>query len=477
MLAAVVLPAAASASTHMPIGFYDDASFRWSPDRLTNLVDAAATGATIIHTNADWATIAPTRPANPSNGDDPAYVLSDLDQLVDTAPQYGMRVMITIVGTPKWANGNQTPNHMPKKLGDLTTFARMLATRYNGHNGHGSVSLWSVWNEPNLQLFLTPQFVGKKIVSPGNYAKLYKAAYSGIKAGNKLAQVAIGETSPQGRDKPTAQKGQGQSVAPGTFARLLAQTKGLQFSAWAQHPYATSTGGKALGKARYPNVPLTNLPQFENDLTKYFHRAVPLWLTEYGHETKPAEPHGVTYAQQALYAKQALTYAKNDPDVQMFVWFTFRDSATNAQNPWQSGLEQPTGAHKPSYAAFASLARQLNGAYQVVPRAKKPAVKLFIPQIAYYSPVGSTVGITYTMTNEQGQVISMGEPTGTIAADQSVTFVPNYVARNGDSYTVTATVNDASGHTTTVVTQLQATEKAKPKPKPAKKKPPVHKKK
>jgi hypothetical protein len=112
-----------------------------------------------------------------------------------------------------------------------------------------------------------------------------------------------------------------------------------------------------------------------------------------------------------------------------------------------------------------------------VPRAKKPAVKLFIPQIAYYSPVGSTVGITYTMTNEQGQVISMGEPTGTIAADQSVTFVPNYVARNGDSYTVTATVNDASGHTTTVVTQLQATEKAKPKPKPAKKKPPVHKKK
>ena len=77
---------------------------------------------------------------------------------------------------------------MPKKLGDLTTFARMLATRYNGRSGHGSVSLWSVWNEPNLQLFLTPQFAGKKIVGPANYAKLYKAAYAGIKAGNSLAQ-------------------------------------------------------------------------------------------------------------------------------------------------------------------------------------------------------------------------------------------------------------------------------------------------
>ena len=460
LIVAAVAPVAATASTRMPIGFYDDASFRWSADRLTNLADAASTGATIIHTNADWATIAPTRPANPSNGDDPAYVLSDLDQLVDTAPQYGMRVMITIVGTPKWANGNQTPNHMPSKLSDLTTFARMLATRYNGHNGHGSVSLWSVWNEPNLQLFLTPQYSGTKIVSPANYGKLYKAAYAGIKAGNSLAQVAIGETSPQGRDKPTAQSGQGQSVSPGTFARLLASsTKGLKFTAWAQHPYPTSTGGKALGKARYPNVPLTNLPTFEKYLTKYFHHEVPLWLTEYGHETKPAEPHGVTYAQQATYAKQALTYAKNDPDVQMFVWFTFRDSATNAENPWQSGLEQPSGAHKPSYAAFSSLARQITGAYQVVARAKKPVVKLYIPLIAYYSPIGSTVGITYTMKNSKGQVISQGEPTGTIGADQSVTFVPNYVARNGDSYTVTATVNDASGHTTTVVTQLQTTKK------------------
>jgi hypothetical protein len=35
-------------------------------------------------------------------------------------------------------------------------------------------------------------------------------------------------------------------------------------------------------------------------------------------------------------------------------------------------------------------------------------------------------------------------------------------------------VNDASGHTTMVVSELQATEKAKPKPAPKK---PVHKKK
>src|SRR5580765_4041120 len=203
LAALFALPAAtAAAANRMPIGFFDDVSFRYSSDRAQNLQDAAATGASVIHTNVNWATIAPTKPANPSNGDDPAYGLSNLDDLVFQSGQYGMRVMINITGTPKWANGNTTPNHLPKKLSDLTTFSKMLATRYDGRHGHGSVGLYSVWNEPNLQLFLTPQYSGKKIVGPANYAKLYKAAYAGIKAGNSLAQVAIGETSARGRDKP-----------------------------------------------------------------------------------------------------------------------------------------------------------------------------------------------------------------------------------------------------------------------------------
>ena len=212
----------------MQIGFYDDASFRWSPDAATNLEQAATTGASVIHTAASWAQIAPTRPADAADGSDPAYHLGDLDAARRERPGHGLRVMININGTPRWANGGQTPNHMPKRLSDLTTFAKMLADRYNGHRGFGNVALWSVWNEPNLQLFLTPQYSGKKIVGPAEYAKLYKAAYAGIKAGNKLAQVAIGETSNLGRDKPTGLAGQGQSVSPGTFARLLAQQKGLQ---------------------------------------------------------------------------------------------------------------------------------------------------------------------------------------------------------------------------------------------------------
>src|SRR6058998_1345790 len=147
--ALLLLPAAgAGAATRMPIGFFDDPTFRWSAARDENLASAASTGASVIHTTASWPAIAPTRPADASDPADPAYKLDDLNDLVNRASQFGIRVMINITGTPKWANGGQTPNHMPKRLSDLTAFAKMLASHYNGAPGRGSVNLYSVWNEP-----------------------------------------------------------------------------------------------------------------------------------------------------------------------------------------------------------------------------------------------------------------------------------------------------------------------------------------
>src|SRR6266404_4282545 len=123
--ATLVAPVAAHSATHMPVGFFDDASFRWADNRQANLEQAAAAGATVIHTSANWAQIAPKRPAAASNIDDPAYRLGDLDELVANAQTYGLRVLIDITGTPRWANGNKTPNHMPLRLSDLSTFTRM----------------------------------------------------------------------------------------------------------------------------------------------------------------------------------------------------------------------------------------------------------------------------------------------------------------------------------------------------------------
>jgi Cellulase (glycosyl hydrolase family 5) len=447
LTALLLLPVAgAGAATRMPIGFFDDPTFRWSADRDANLASAAGTGASVIHTTASWPGIAPTKPSSPLDGNDPAYKLADLDDLVANAALHEMRVMLDITGTPKWANGGKTPNTMPKRLGDLTAFARMLATRYNGHNGHGAVSLYSVWNEPNLQLFLTPQFVGKKIVGPANYAKLFKAAYAGIKAGNPNAKVAIGETSARGRDKPLS--GKSASVAPGTFARLLGNVPGLKFDAWAHHPYPTDPGLPPLQKVRYPNVTLSTFPQFEATLKASFHRTVPIWITEYGHETKPGEPHGVTTAKQAAWAKQALTIARNDPQVQMFIWFTFRDSSGN---PWQSGLELPSGAHKPAYNAFSSLARLTDGQTVTAKAGRAPKVTIFVPYLSYYSAAGTQIGIYYTVY-DGSKVVARATPTAALAGDQSVSFTPAFTPAKKHSYSVVAVANEPNGHSQTRTT-------------------------
>ena len=442
MTALLAIPVATvHAAPRMPIGFFDDPSFRWSPTREQNLQQAAAAGASVIHTTATWPSLAPTKPANAANGDDPAYRLTDLDDLVFNASLYGLRVMININGTPKWANGGKAPNVMPKKLSDLTAFARMLATRYNGRSGRGAVSLWSVWNEPNLQLFLTPQFVGKKVVGPANYAKLFKAAYAGIKAGNPLAKVAIGETSARGRDKPLA--GTSASIAPGTFARLLAQVKGLKFDAWAHHPYPTAPNLPPTQKVRFPNVTLSTMPTFEKDLKTWFHRAVPIWITEYGHETKPPLAQGVTYAKQAAYAKQALAIAKKDPNIQMFIWFVYRDSSGD---PWKSGLISQSGSPKPAFAAFGSVARLTDGSTTVAKAGAPVRVTMYVPYLAHYSEPGATIGMTYFVYDSTGKAIAVGQPTALLAADESVTFTPAFTPAKGKTYTVVTTLNEINGH-------------------------------
>ena len=54
------------------------------------------------------------RGPRPVRRHDPAYKLGDLDDLVYSSGIHGLRVMIDVTGTPKWANGNKTPNRLPR---------------------------------------------------------------------------------------------------------------------------------------------------------------------------------------------------------------------------------------------------------------------------------------------------------------------------------------------------------------------------
>jgi len=449
IIAAVLAPAALSAE-RMWIGFHDDPVLRFDTERQSELDVASANNATVLRTLVTWADVAPTKPASASNPFDPAYRFDDLDEFVRNAQARDMEVLITLWGTPKWANGDKTPNYLPTKMADFQNFARAVASRYSGRlAGYPFVRFYGIWNESNLGTFLTPQFNARgQIVSPAAYAKLAASGYAGIKAGSPKALVAVGETSSTGNDK---KKTGTDKVSPGKFAELVAKAnKRLKFDAWAQHPYPFPVNLKPTQKVRWPNVTLSSLPQFETSLDKWFGRKnIPIWITEYGHETKPGEPKGVTDAQQAAYAPQAIDIARQDPRVELFIWFVLRDSPGS---PWQSGIYRTSGAAKPAQAKWSAAAEPLsavNGLVRVKAGRKSPALTVHARSFCANNPVGSAVGVN-SVTTLAGKIVAQSQAQVSLARDCTIAYkATGLTVARGKTYTVQVDLNTKNGNALT----------------------------
>jgi hypothetical protein len=448
LAAAVVTPQAAGAADRMYVGFQDDPSFRFRDARTSNLDQAQAANATIIRSQVTWAQVAPTRPGNATDPFDPAYArLADVDEFVRQAQRRGIEVLLTIYGTPPWANANKKANAAPTNMKDLTDFAHALAARYSGrYAGYPYVRFFSVWNEPNLNQFLTPQFDSSgHDVAPALYARMYRAAYAGIKAGNPEAKVGIGETSARGHDRPTSGTVQ-DSHSPGKFAQLVARAdRSLRFDAWAEHPYPFTPSQPPTARVRPPNVSLAQIDTFQKLIDKAFGRSkTQIWITEYSHETKPQDSHGVSYATQASYAQKALSLAKANPSITMFIWFVLRDDPSD---PWQSGLLDENGSRKPAFAAFAAAAGRLDIRNAIVAvRAKKatPTVRVSALELAGRDGAGARVGITYKVVFKK-TVVAVEQPLGTIDRDGWVTLPLDFTPAPKRSYTATIDIGDSSG--------------------------------
>lgn len=443
----VVAPHAAAAASRMYLGFQDDPSFRFRDTRESNLDQAQAANATIIRSQITWSQIAPTRPANGADPFDPAYArLSDVDEFVRSAQRRGMEVLLTIYGTPPWANGDKKPSSPPTSMKDLEDFSHALAARYSGrYAGYPYVRFFSVWNEPNLAQFLTPQFgAGGRDLGPAIYAKMYKAAYAGIKSGNPKALVGIGETSARGHDRPTG--GIQDSHSPGKFAKLVAKADPtLRFDAWAEHPYPFTPSQAPTARVQLPNVSLSQIPEFQKIIDKAFNRrSTPIWITEYSHETKPEDPRGVSYATQAQYAKTALAMAKANSSITMFVWFVLRDDPSD---PWQSGLLDENGVRKPAFGVFASAATGLDARNAITyVRANKanPTVRVSSLELAGRDGPGARVGVTYKVIFKK-TVVAVQQPVLTIDPDGWITLPLTFKPAAKRSYTLTVDIGDASG--------------------------------
>jgi hypothetical protein len=367
---------------------------------------------------------------------------------VRAAQEQGQEAMITIFGTPRWA-GAVKPNRMPRRLRDFRLFAQAIAARYSGRfDGLPFVRFWSVWNEPNLNLFLTPQFDRKgRSVAPRNYAKLYAAGYAGIKAGNRLARVGIGETSARGRDRRVP--GVSDTHSPGRFAELVARANPrLKFDAWTHHPYPFSPNSRPGQAVKWPNVTLASLPRFHANLLKWFRqRNADIWVTEYAHQTRPEDAFGISYAKQAKYVRQAIGMTRRMPFVGMFIWFVYQD---DQGQPWDSGLYTPEGAPKGSSpAAFREAAATLdprNAVYSLPRGTQTPHLKLFVRRYCANDALGTPIGMTWRIFHH-GRLVAVGQQSSSLLRDCTITAVPRFPGpiAKGKSYVATFELNDVNG--------------------------------
>ena len=354
---------AASAPRRLMIGIYDPAYVFSNPDAafktLRNL------RVQVMRVPLDWgAVIARKKPASAADPDDPAYHWELIDRVVTDASKSKIKVLLSIYGTPRWANGSKKGlNRLPARIGDLQKFAFAAATRYSGKHKTAdgttlpAVRMWLAWNEPNNPVYLKPQFrrVGRRwiVQSARDYAKICAAVYAGVH-GTKLVgeRVACGGTGPRGNNQPRSAR---PSVSPLTFLLALKKSRLRRFDVYAHHPYAISARETPTTRPRKGAVTLANIGDLVGLLTRLYGRK-PLWITEYGYQTNPPDRlFGVSWSKQARYLKQAYSLARKDSRIQLMLWFLVRDESR--LGGWQSGFFTASGKRKPSYNAYRSLRR------------------------------------------------------------------------------------------------------------------------
>jgi hypothetical protein len=307
--------------------------------------------------------VARKKPANPLNPADPAYNWDNYDRVVLNAKKYKIQVLFSIYGTPRWAQtGSKGLNRAPAKMILLRSFARAAAKRYSGSFKRSdgtvlpAVRKWLAWNEPNNPHFLKPQWlkVGTRKYIPvaaRTYASICSAVWSGIHSTHLKGEVvACGSTDSYGNDAPRLAR---PSISPTRFLREVKHYGLRHFDVWAHHPYYRKPSQSPTTPPGPHTVTLANIGVLTKLLSQLY-GPKPLWITEYGYQTKPPDPlFGVSWVKQARYLTKAYAIARRNPRITMMLWFLLRDEPR--LSGWQSGLFTAGGKRKPAYYAFARL--------------------------------------------------------------------------------------------------------------------------
>jgi hypothetical protein len=314
-------PPQASAAPSFRFGIQDDAWLEFGAGTVEQRVATLdRLGVDVVRITLDWNQIETVR------GE---FDWAREDAVLHALRSHGLVPLVTILGTPSWANGGKAANWAPLRSDAMADFARAAAERYR------FVRYWLIWNEPNQRRWLRP-------ISPAVYVnRLLNPAYSAIKQVIPGARIGGGVTAPRG--------GNG-GMSPLAFLRGIDRAGG-RLDAYAHHPYPlrpaeTPTQG---GCGHCETVTMATLGRLLNEVAHTYPNAR-VWLTEYGYQTNPPDRLlGVSPAMQARYMAEAARRAAVLPRVDLLIHYLYRDEPSLGR--WQSGLTTVSGEAKPALAA------------------------------------------------------------------------------------------------------------------------------
>lgn len=340
LLAAGAL-AASPASAQLRTGIADPTKLTHTNKRAFDR--AKTTGASAVRLVLNWHDVADNGPA------ETGYFWGHFDEQVKKADARGLDVIASIQRTPKWIDplGVQAA---PAELGD---FAAAAAARYDGSfTPSGAtdplprIRYWQVWNEPNRNYFLRPQWLGDTLVSPERYRAMVNEVAASVRDVHEDNLVIAGGQAPLGNK---------QGPAPMRFMRQLL-SEPVSFDIWSHHPY--TSGGPTHKASGSGNVALGNLPTMRKVLRENEKAGriltnlgkVQFWVTEFSWDTKGPDPQGVPMKLHARWTSEAL-YRMWRQGISLVTWFRIQDDPLNVSY-YQSGFYTVGGKRKLSFRAF-----------------------------------------------------------------------------------------------------------------------------
>ncbi|MEA2299901.1 MAG: hypothetical protein QOE44_436 [Solirubrobacteraceae bacterium] len=364
-LAALIAPGAAQAARDQTVLFEAPRDLLDAQSRPGALRQLDQLGVRALRVVLLWNNVAPSPDAATRPGfdatDPSAYHWGQYDDVLAAARERGWQVLLTVSGpVPRWATAGGVDHVTRPDAQEFQAFMTAVGRRYGQQ-----IKLFSIWNEPNEPIFLGPQFQNGAPASPRIYRGLFQAGVAGLRASGNFSgtRVLMGETAPRGT---------GHVVAPLTFLRgalcldshyrRASSCSALPADGYAHHAYTTAAG-PGFKPPGANDVTIGVLPRLTTALDRAaaagaIRAGLPIYLTEFGIQSKPDPFVGVPLAQQAEFQALSERIAYNTPRVRFFSQYLLRDdvprpgSSLQRYSGFESGLEFADGGRKPSYSAW-----------------------------------------------------------------------------------------------------------------------------